>query len=118
MSENHQTVYKVTTSRLWGDAQMSGVLPPSPIDVRDGYMHLSTARQLDGTLRLHFAGQSELVLLAVDLAGLDPHLKWEPSRGGDLFPHLYAPLPLSHITEHADLSVAENGDWPKPDWVK
>jgi len=107
-------IYKITTARLWVDAQQLGVLPPSPIDRTDGYMHFSTRDQLLETLALHFKGQSELVLLRVPTAGLGDALVWEPSRGDQLFPHLYAALFLSVIDGHITVSVAHDGSCEIP----
>jgi uncharacterized protein (DUF952 family) len=73
------------------------VFAGAPVDLADGYIHLSTAAQLTDTVDLHFAGQQNLVVVAVDLAALGDSLRWEPSRGGQLFPHLYAPLPLGVV---------------------
>lgn len=73
----------------------------SPDDIRDGFVHLSTAGQLPGTLARHFAGDNEVMLLAFDVAGLGAALKWEPSRGGALFPHVYGTLAVEKaIAEH------------------
>ncbi len=69
----------------------------APIDQRDGFVHFSTAAQLAETAAKHFAGQSDLILVAVDAEALGPLLKWELSRGGELFPHLYAALPMSAV---------------------
>jgi uncharacterized protein (DUF952 family) len=90
-----------------------------PIDASDGYMHFSTAAQLAETLRLHFAGEAGLVLLAVRTAGLGDRLVWEPSRNGQLFPHLYGgPLSLSAIAWQAPLSVAPDGSCTLPEAVR
>jgi len=85
-------VYKIAARADWDAAVPSGRFAGAAIDLRDGYIHLSTATQAQQTARLHFAGQADLVLLKIDAARLAAALKWEPSRGGDLFPHLYAPL--------------------------
>lgn len=101
------TIFKITTADLWLKAQNEGVLPPSPVDVADGYMHFSTREQLGETLRLHFEGQARLVVLAVPVSAIDKDLRWEPSRGGQLFPHLYAPLEISAIARvHEGVSVS------------
>jgi uncharacterized protein (DUF952 family) len=88
-------VYKVLAAAEWC-ADLS-VYHGSADDARDGFIHLSTAAQLPGTLERHFRGREDLVLLAVDAAALGEALRWEPSRGGDLFPHLYGALPRSAI---------------------
>ena len=102
-------IYKITTRDLWEDAQKSGIVGGMPIDIADGYMHFSTLEQLLETLRLHFKGQSDLVLLAVKNADVKSDLKWEPSRGGELFPHLYSSLGTDLIGRSAHISVGEDG---------
>ncbi len=91
------TIYKVCQQALWRAAEAEGLFRGAPIDMRDGFIHFSTAEQLSETAAKHFAGASDLVLVAVDAEPLGAQLKWEPSRGGALFPHLYAPLPLSAV---------------------
>ena len=86
--------------------------------VHDGFVHFSTAGQLAETLRRHFAGQGDLVLLAVPADALGPGLRWEPSRGGDLFPHLYAPLPLSAIVWSAPIAADADGGCTLPEAVR
>ena len=88
-----------------------------PVDAADGFMHFSTAAQLRETLRKHFAGQGDLVLLAVAEAAL-ADLRWEPSRGGQLFPHLYRPLPLDLIAWQAPLEVAADGSVQLPEGLR
>ena len=88
-------IYKICSAGEWREAEAAGTYRGSAVDVQDGFIHLSTAAQLDETLRRHFAGQRDLVLVAVDPADLGDALRWEPSRGGDLFPHLYRALPVS-----------------------
>lgn len=83
-------IYKILTAAEWTQAQAAGTFAGSAVDLADGYIHFSTAAQAQETARKHFAGQGDLVVLALDAQDLD--LRWEPSRGGDLFPHLYAPL--------------------------
>jgi uncharacterized protein (DUF952 family) len=91
------TIYKICERASWRLAEQTATYRGSAADMRDGFIHFSTAAQLAGTMTKHFAGQRELVLVAVDAAALGPALKWEPSRGGELFPHLYAALPLSAV---------------------
>jgi uncharacterized protein (DUF952 family) len=88
-------VYKVCAASEWGDAVASGTYRGSGVDRRDRFIHLSTGAQLEETLRLHFAGQRDLVLVAVDPDALGAALRWEPSRGGALFPHLHGELPVA-----------------------
>lgn len=90
-----QTVYKITDTASLAKAEDDGVFEPSDDDRRDGFVHLSTAEQLKGTLDRHFSGKSDLMLLAFDAARLGDELRWEPSRGGELFPHLYDNLPVA-----------------------
>ena len=85
-------VYKIATRSQWADATSAGQFDGAPVDLADGFIHFSTAAQVAETAAKHFAGQTDLLLVAVDGAVLGDALKWEPSRGGALFPHLYAPL--------------------------
>ena len=87
-----EPVYKVLSEAAFEKAALKGHFAGSADDLRDGFIHLSAAHQLAGTLVKHFAGQEGLVLLALDARWLGADLKWEASRGGGLFPHLYAPL--------------------------
>ncbi|HEX2826463.1 MAG TPA: DUF952 domain-containing protein [Burkholderiales bacterium] len=90
-------VYKVLRAPEWAQMQARGVFEGSADDQRDGFIHCSTAEQLEGTIERHFAGERDLMVLEVDAAALGDGLKWEPSRGGALFPHLYGELPLSAV---------------------
>ena len=89
--------YKIVTAAQWGQFQADGVFAGAPVDLADGYIHLSTADQLQGTLDKHFAGQTGLVIAEIDLGLMGDTIRWEVSRGGALFPHIYGPLPLSAI---------------------
>jgi len=109
-------VYKICSASQWLDCEQHGVLPPSPVDMRDGYIHMSTDAQVRETARLHFAGQDDLWLLAVDTAMLDDALVWAPSRGGDLFPHLYGALLRAAIV-HADPLPLDHGVRVWPAWL-
>ena len=104
-----EPVYKVLTEQAFTESWSQGRFAGSADDVRDGFIHLSAAHQLAGTLASHFAGQAGLVLLAVDPGRLGPALKWEASRGGALFPHLYAPLDLAAVLWAEPLSLGEDG---------
>lgn len=86
------TIYKIVPGALWQEAVASGVFTGAPVDLADGYIHFSTARQAVETARRHFHGQHNLLLAAFDSRSFAADLRWEPSRGGDLFPHLYAVL--------------------------
>ncbi len=91
-------IYKIVPAALWDAAKRDGAFTGAPVDLADGYIHFSTAEQAYETAAKHFAGQADLLLLAIDVRALTPDdLKWEPSRGGALFPHLYAPLPVSAV---------------------
>lgn len=97
--------YKLVDAAEWRRALDEGVYTGSAVDLADGYIHMSTAAQLPETARRHFAGRSDLVLVTVQLDRLGPGLKWEPSRGGELFPHLYGPLATAAAIEERGLSV-------------
>ncbi len=88
-------IYKICQRALWEEAVRLGVFRGAPVDTEDGYIHFSTKEQVSDTANKHFAGLPDLVLIAVDAESLGPALKWEPSRGGALFPHLYGPLPVN-----------------------
>jgi uncharacterized protein (DUF952 family) len=90
-------IYKILPRRQWTEAQASGRFEGSPIDHADGYIHFSTAEQAQETAARHFAGQADLVVLEVETDDLGAALRWEPSRGGALFPHLYGPLDVRHV---------------------
>lgn len=102
-------IYKICDEPSWREAVAEGLYYGSVHDVRDGFIHFSTAEQLSGTAAKHFAGQTGLLLIAVAAARLGPSLKWEPSRGGALFPHLYGYLPVSAATRVWPLPLSEEG---------
>ena len=106
---NSSVIYKICPAGLWREAEADGLFRGAPVDLADGYIHFSTAAQVRETAARHFAGQSDLVLVAVAVAALGPALKWEPSRGGDLFPHLYGPLPVSAATSVVPLPLGADG---------
>ena len=91
------TIYKICERAAWQEAKRAGLYHGSDVDRRDGFIHFSTGTQVAETAAKHFAGQRDLMLIAVEAASLGPDLKWEPSRGGDLFPHLYAALPIKGV---------------------
>jgi uncharacterized protein (DUF952 family) len=101
--------YKVLTAEQMADLQGRGTFAGSPIDVKDGFIHLSTADQLDETVIKHFAKQDNLHLAAIDLEALKDAVKWEPSRGGALFPHIYAELPLAAVIAYGPLERDAHG---------
>jgi uncharacterized protein (DUF952 family) len=91
------TIYKICEQAAWRTAEEAGTYGGSELDARDGFIHFSTAAQLAETAAKHFARQTGLMLIAVNSDALDDVLKWEQSRGGDLFPHLYAALPVTAV---------------------
>lgn len=102
-------IYKIAPRAQWADAEAAGVFEGAPIDLADGFIHFSTAAQAKETAAKHFAGQADLLLIAVDTAKLGTALKYEVSRGGALFPHLYAPLELSAVVWVKDLPLGPDG---------
>lgn len=102
-------IYKILTDEQWRRMQTGGQISGAPVDLKDGFVHLSTAEQVAETAAKHFAGQDGLWLLAVDDARLGDALKWEPSRGGALFPHLYGPLRMSDVRWVKPLPLGEDG---------
>ena len=102
-------IYKVCTRPLWHDAERAGQFTGAAIDLADGYIHFSTADQLAETLAKHFAGQTDLLLIAVDTGRLGDQLKWEPSRGGALFPHLYGALDVAAVSQVVPLRLDSGG---------
>lgn len=89
------TIYKICDRDEWEKAVAQGQFEGSAVDLADGFIHFSAAHQLRETARRHFAGRADLVLIAFDSEALGPKLRWEKSRGGDLFPHLYGPLAVA-----------------------
>lgn len=104
-----EIIYKICPQALWDAALAEGAFTGAPVDVADGFIHFSTADQVHETARRHFAGQAGLKLLSVATAPLGALLRWEPSRGGALFPHLYGPLPVSAVTKVDDLPLGPDG---------
>jgi uncharacterized protein (DUF952 family) len=104
-----KTIYKIVPRELWQEARSAGVFRGAPIDLKDGYIHFSTGAQAVETARLHFAGQTDLLLVAVDATVFGDALKWEASRGGDLFPHLFADLPLDAVRWEKLLPLGTDG---------
>jgi uncharacterized protein (DUF952 family) len=102
-------IYKICSAAEWREAEQTGVYRGSAVDRRDGFIHFSTAAQAAETAARHFAGQHDLLLIAVDADALGARLKWEPSRGGALFPHLYGELPLSAVRRVDPLSLGADG---------
>ena len=109
MSELPLVAFKVLTGPQMAVLEADGVFAGAPIDLADGYVHLSTADQVTETVDKHFAGQTDLHVAAVDLAVLGQAVKWEPSRGGALFPHVYAALPLNAVLAYGPLERDADG---------
>ena len=107
-------IFKIVHTSEWQAARAAGAYAGSPKDRSDGFLHFSTADQLMGTLQKWYAEARDLVLVAVAADGLGPALKWEPSRGGELFPHLYAPLPLAAVRWAGDMKRDPNGAFVLP----
>jgi uncharacterized protein (DUF952 family) len=110
-----QTIYKILPRSLWAEAISSGSFRGSPLDLADGFIHFSTAAQVRDTAAKHFAGVEDLVLVAVDADVLGTALEWEPSRGGALFPHLYAPLAVKLATSVKPLPLGADGAHALPE---
>ena len=113
MSENNQghndqAVYKILTQTEWLKAREEGAFSGSLIDLRDGFIHLSTRDQVSETLRLHFSGQTELLLVEFGAKEIDL-LIWEPSRGGQLFPHVYGKLDPAKARREWSIRANEEG---------
>ncbi len=106
MSEH---IYKIMALEDWATALVVGIYEGSAHDRRDGFIHYSTAAQAAETAAKHFAGQADLVLLTVEVDALGSALKWEPSRGGGLFPHLYAAMPVEAVVKADELPLDEHG---------
>jgi len=107
--QEFRQVFKIATRTDWERARATGALAPSKDDERDGFIHLSAAHQLAGTLAKHFKAQTDLVLIAFDAAALGESLRWEPSRGNDLFPHVYGPLQVSTVRAVFPLQLGPDG---------
>lgn len=109
-------VYKIVPEALWRSAESVGKFEGSAADLADGFIHFSTEAQAPETAAKHFAGQHDLLLVEVDSAALGTALRWEPSRGGALFPHLYGPLPLSAVRRVGPLRLGPHGAHVFPDF--
>jgi uncharacterized protein (DUF952 family) len=103
------TIYKICTAAEWNDAERAGAYRGSAADRKDGFIHFSTGEQAAETAAKWFAGQRDLVLVAVDADTLGDKLKWEPSRGGALFPHLYGPLDVKAVLRVDPLPLDASG---------
>jgi uncharacterized protein (DUF952 family) len=110
-------IYKICEAALWRKAEQEGVFGGAAVDVHDGYIHFSTAEQAVETAAKHFAAADGLLLVAVDADTLGTALKWEPSRGGALFPHFYGTLPLEAVLWTKPLSLGPDGRHIFPELV-
>jgi uncharacterized protein (DUF952 family) len=108
-------IYKICARTLWQEAEAAGQFEGAPVDRVDGYIHLSTAAQVRETAARHFAGQSDLVLIAVEGEALGSSLRYEPARGGELFPHLFGPLPVAAVRAVHSLPLGADGRHVFPD---
>lgn len=104
-----QIIYKIVTRAQWREAQEAGEFQGAPVDLADGFIHFSTAEQVRETAARHFAGQFDLLLAGIDTAQIKQGLKWEVSRGGALFPHLYARLPMEAVISVEAIPLDEEG---------
>jgi uncharacterized protein (DUF952 family) len=102
-------IYKILRRSEWVDAQAAGQFTGSEVDHADGFIHFSTVAQAAETARRYFASQPDLLVLEIEADGLGPDLKWEPSRGGDLFPHLYRTLELAEVLVVHDAPLDAQG---------
>lgn len=107
-------IYKIVPTPLWREAERIGRLDGAPVDIADGFIHFSTSEQLRETGEKHFRGQEDLLLVTVDPGLLHDALVYEPSRGGALFPHLYAPLPLEAVIGVEPLPMNPDGSHAYP----
>jgi len=102
-------IYKISPAADWRAAEQAGRFTGAPVDLADGYIHFSTAEQARETAAKHFRGQGDLLLIAVETDRLGAALRWEPSRGGALFPHLYAELGMEAVVWVKDLPLGPDG---------
>lgn len=101
--------YKVLTADQYAQFKADGVFKGAPVDLADGYIHMSTRDQAAETVAKHFAGQDRLVMLMIDLAPFSNSVRWEASRGGALFPHLYGNLPIGAVAGKVVLRIGDDG---------
>lgn len=106
--------YKILTREQMDLLEREGSFAGAPVDLADGYVHLSTAAQVAETLAKHFAGQQDLWIAAVDLEPLGSAVRWEESRGGALFPHLYAPMTLETVIAYSPVGYEPDGSLRLP----
>jgi len=107
-------IYKLLLSSEWQALQAHGETAGAPVDVADGFIHFSTSEQVLETANKHFAHITEMWVLTMDESAMGSALRWEPSRGGALFPHLYGPLALEHVTHFVRVTRSEGTPWAFP----
>ena len=105
----NKIIYKIAPRDLWAQAEQAGSFIGAPVDIADGYIHFSTATQVRETAARHFANQPDLLLISVNASALGAALKFEVSRGGALFPHLYGELPLAAVLKAEPLQLGDDG---------
>jgi uncharacterized protein (DUF952 family) len=110
-------IYKIVDASSWRLAILKGEFTGAVIDLQDGFIHFSAANQVAETLAKYFLGHADLMLIEVDANLLGDALKWERSRGGDLFPHLYGSLPISAVVEQFNLTLLPDGTQQLPDSI-
>lgn len=115
MAGGNGLVYKIVPRGAWREAEELGRFTGSPVDQADGFIHLSTAAQVAETAARHFTHVPDLLLVAISTADVEPWLRWEPSRGGALFPHIYGDLPLSAVRAVTPLLLGDDGRHVFPD---
>jgi uncharacterized protein (DUF952 family) len=111
---NTRTLYKILAKADWDDARAAGVFSGCGIDLTDGFIHLSGHNQVETTAKLYFAGREDLLLVAVDADRLGETLRWEASRDGALFPHVYGDIPLDAVISVDPLPLGEDGSHQFP----
>lgn len=102
-------IYKILETKAWSEFLAAGIYHGSPVDLKDGYIHFSTAEQLQGTLDKHYKDGNDVIIASVTADAVKDALKYEVSRGGAEFPHLYAPLPMDAVSQHWVLSADAQG---------
>jgi uncharacterized protein (DUF952 family) len=113
--EEPNRIYKICDRSSWEQARVGGRYFGSSDDTRDGFIHMSAPDQVAGTLLRHFADQNDLLLIGVDVSQLDEALRWEPSRSGALFPHLYQPLDFTAVISEVPLVRGPDGRYQLPE---
>lgn len=105
----NERIYKVVSRQLWAEAEKADVFRGAAIDTQDGFIHFSGANQVVETVARHFSGQEDLLLIEVDAGRFGHALRWEVSRGGELFPHLYGDMPLDSVLSIVELPLGVDG---------